>query len=228
MRHRALKIAASAAEGLSVLPRSIPALLKPNRKRRPRATRRNASPSALILVGFMGAGKTTVGRTLANKLGWVFEDLDDRIERRERRMVPEIFRHSGEAAFRRAEHSALEELLTLPDIHEGKIIALGGGAFVLKDNCLLIESAGVSTIFLDAPVDELWRRCCAQDEQHAINRPLLGNLENFRDLYRARRPYYLKAALTHQTGGKTAEQIAAEIIQALGLEPKSGKRGATH
>ncbi len=210
------------------MPRPIPALLKPNRKRRARATRRNANPCALVLVGFMGAGKTTVGRTLANQLGWSFEDLDNRIERRERRKVPEIFRDSGEAFFRRAEHSALEELLTEPEIHGGKIIALGGGAFVQKENCRLIESAGVSTIFLDASVDELWRRCSAQDEHDAINRPLARNLESFRDLYHARRPHYLKAALTQQTAGKTTEQIAAEIIQALGLERKSGKQGATH
>ena len=57
-----------------------------------------------MLVGFMGAGKTTVGRMLGAQLGWRFEDLDDRIERRERRTVTEIFRDSGESSFRRAEH----------------------------------------------------------------------------------------------------------------------------
>ena len=65
-----------------------------------------------ILIGFMGAGKSSVGRALGEKLGWAFEDLDERIERRERRKVHEIFRHSGEDEFRRAEHVALKELLT--------------------------------------------------------------------------------------------------------------------
>ncbi len=184
-----------------------------------------ANRSALILVGFMGAGKTTVGRTLAHNLGWSFEDLDDRIECRERRTVHEIFRDSGETDFRRAEHAALQELLS--DLHnqEGKVIALGGGAFVQKENYRLIDSAGVSTVFLDASVDELWRRCCNQAEQEAMHRPLLGDWESFGDLYRARRPHYLKAALTQQTGGKTAEQIATEIIEAIGLQDESRKQG---
>ena len=66
---------------------------------------------AVALVGFMGAGKSSVGRALSEQLGWMFEDLDERIERRERRKVAEIFRESGEAGFRKAEHAALRELL---------------------------------------------------------------------------------------------------------------------
>jgi shikimate kinase len=207
------------------LPRPIVALAKSNRRPRPSGTRRLASPSALILVGFMGAGKTSVGRILANKLDWTFEDLDDRIERRERRTVPEIFHHEGEQAFRRCEHSALRELLGELGHRAQKIIALGGGAFVQNENLQLIESAGLSTLFLDAPVDELWRRCNG-GERPAMDRPLLGKLESFCDLYYARRPYYLKAGFTQQTGGKASEQVAAEIIQLLGLDHKSRKRGA--
>src|SRR6516225_5616417 len=71
----------------------------------------NAPVRALVLVGFMGAGKTSVGQALSAQLGWRFEDLDDRVEAREGRTVPEIFRDSGEAEFRRAEHAALRELL---------------------------------------------------------------------------------------------------------------------
>ena len=98
---------------------------------------------AVILIGFMGAGKSTVGRALAEQLGWTFEDLDERIERREQRKVPEIFRESGEAEFRRAEHAALRELL--PELRSGaeRIVALGGGAFVEKRNARLLEAAGV-------------------------------------------------------------------------------------
>jgi len=70
-----------------------------------------APGNALFLVGFMGAGKTSVGRTLAKRLNWDFEDLDDRIEQRERRSVPQIFRDLGEQEFRRAEHAALEAVL---------------------------------------------------------------------------------------------------------------------
>jgi shikimate kinase len=174
----------------------------------------------------MGAGKTTVGRVLAEELGWNFEDLDDRIERRERRTVAEIFHNLGENAFRRCEHSALQELLSELRGQGGKIIALGGGAFVQYDNCRLIESAGLPTVFLDASVEELWRRCSAQSEQEAMQRPLRGNLASFRDLYQVRRPHYLKAGHTQQTDGKPTVQIAAEIIQAFGLENKSRKQGA--
>lgn len=186
---------------------------------------RETAPSTIILIGFMGAGKTSVGRALAAKLGWMFEDLDDRIERRERRAVPEIFRDFGEAAFRQAEHSALKELLGEADIRHGKIVALGGGAFVQNDNFRLIESAGFSTIFLDAPVDELWRRCSGQQ---TVSRPLLGDLESFRNLYQGRRPLYLQASFTQQTAGKNPSQIADEIIHTLDHEHKSPKRGANH
>ena len=68
-------------------------------------------PDAVFLVGFMGAGKSSVGAALGRRLNWIFEDLDDRIERRERRTVAEIFRESGEPAFRRAERSALQDVL---------------------------------------------------------------------------------------------------------------------
>src|SRR6202051_3487646 len=70
-----------------------------------------ASVRAVFLVGFMGAGKSSVGRVLAQRLNWIFEDLDDRIEAREGRTVAEIFRDSGESEFRRAEHAALEQVL---------------------------------------------------------------------------------------------------------------------
>ena len=68
---------------------------------------------AVFLVGFMGAGKTSVGRALSRRLGWRFEDLDDRIQAREGRSVSEIFQQSGEAGFRQAERAALAELLEL-------------------------------------------------------------------------------------------------------------------
>lgn len=181
--------------------------------------------AAVVLIGFMGAGKSSVGRALGEQLGWTFEDLDDRIERRERRTVPEIFRDSGESGFRRAEHAALKELLTELRAGAEKIVALGGGAFVQKHNARLIEAAGVPTVFLDAGVEELWRRCRQQAEQQGIERPLLGSRENFRDLHETRRPHYLKALFRQETSGKTVERIAAEVVRALGLDRKRGRRG---
>ena len=175
---------------------------------------------AVFLIGFMGAGKSSVGRALSELLGWSFEDLDERIERRERRTVPEIFRESGESDFRRAEHAALKELFVELSAGAEKIVALGGGAFSQEHNARLIETAGVSTVFLDADLEELWRRC---REQRGTKRPLLGSLESFRSLHEARRPHYMKALLRQETGGKTIEEIAAEGVRALGLDQESGR-----
>ncbi len=176
----------------------------------------------------MGAGKSSVGRALGEQLGWTFEDLDDRIERREERKVEEIFRESGESGFREAEHAALRELLGELRAGEARIVALGGGAFVQKQNARLIEAGRIPTVFLDATVEELWRRCRNQAERQGMERPLLGSLESFRELYEARQPHYLKASFRQETGGKTVERIAAEVVEALGLDRSRGlgeKRG---
>jgi len=174
--------------------------------------------SALFLVGFMGAGKTSVGRALAQRLNWTFEDLDERIERREQRTVPQIFRDFGEPEFRRAEHAALQDVLE--EIRSGavKIVALGGGAFVQQQNSALLSASGVPTVFLDAPVEELWQRCCAQASQAGTERPLLRSIDQFRELYQARRLGYLRASLEVQTGHRTLDEIASEITQGLALK----------
>jgi shikimate kinase len=179
---------------------------------------------AVVLIGFMGAGKSSVGRALGKQLGWEFEDLDERIERRERRKVAEIFRESGEAGFRKTEHAALKELLAELRGGTGKIVALGGGAFAQESNARLLAAANALTIFLDADAQELWKRC---GDQEGIERPLLGSLASFCELYEARRPHYLKAKLRQETSGKTVEQIAAEVVEVLGLKPGSGRRGET-
>ena len=175
------------------------------------------APAAVFLIGFMGAGKSSVGRALSALLGWRFEDLDERIEQREQRAIREIFRDSGESEFRRAEYGALKELLAELSAGADRIVALGGGAFVQKRNARLLEAAGVATVFLDADPVELWQRCQRQSEEQAHERPLLRDPENFRDLYLSRRPHYLKAGLRQQTGGKTIEQVAAELVRTLGL-----------
>ena len=179
----------------------------------------------MILIGFMGAGKSSVGRALGEQLGWTFQDLDERIEIRERRRVHEIFRESGEAEFRRAEHAALNELLL--ELHAGaeRIVALGGGAFVPRSNSRLIEDAGVPTVFLDAEVEELWRRCKQQAEEQGMERPLLGSRAQFAELHEARRRQYRKASFRLGTAGKTVEEIATEVIGALGLDRRRGRRG---
>ncbi len=166
----------------------------------------------------MGAGKTSVGRALGQQLNWVFEDLDDRIVQREGKPVAQIFRDSGEAEFRRAEHFALQHVLE--ELRGGgvRVIALGGGAFVQKKNAMLLKAASVPVVFLDASVEELWQRCCAQASADGTERPLLRSQEQFRDLYETRRRSYSKASIRIKTGKRTVDEIAAEIAEKLGLK----------
>ena len=178
---------------------------------------RPAKMQAIILVGFMGAGKSTVGRALAERLGWTFEDLDDRIELREKQTVAEIFRNAGEAEFRRAEHEALKELLAGLRSGSGMVIAFGGGAFVQQSNISLLDAANLATVFLDAGVEELLARCRRQSETQGVERPLLGSPEHFRQLYEKRRPHYLRAGFRQGTEGKEVQEIVTNVIQALGL-----------
>ena len=105
------------------------------------------------------------------------------------------------------------------------MIALGGGAFIQKTNARLIKASGIPTVFLDAGVDELWRRCMQESANAGAERPLFSRAEGFRDLYEKRRPHYLKARLRHDTGGKAVEQIASELIHTLGLNRRGGERG---
>lgn len=164
----------------------------------------------MVLVGFMGAGKSTVGAALSAKLGWPFEDLDERIQAREQRSIERIFRESGESAFRQLEHAALRSALEAPGA-SAKVLALGGGAFAQENNAALLNQAGVATIFLDAPIEELFRRC--QEQQ--VDRPLCRDLEEFGRLYENRRPCYLKASVRIETAGKNVEEVAAEAVAKL-------------
>ena len=161
---------------------------------------------AIFLVGFMGAGKSSVGRALGQRLGWPFHDLDERIRQRLGRSIEEIFRESGEPEFRRAEHAELRALMG--ELGSSlAIVALGGGAFAQSDNLQLLERA--RTVFLDADVDELRRRC----EADGVSRPLLREVEQFRTLYESRRASYLGASLHIETSGKDVETVVAEIAR---------------
>jgi len=166
----------------------------------------------VFLVGFMGAGKTTVGRALSRRLGLPFEDLDDRIQHREGKTIEQIFRESGEAEFRKAETAALRELLGELGSSR-RVVALGGGAFVQTANATLIEEAEVHSVFLDAPVDELMRRCVDEPKE----RPLRRDPKQFRELYEQRRRSYMRAAIRIETNGKDVDTVAAEVACSLGL-----------
>lgn len=164
---------------------------------------------AVFLVGFMGSGKSTVGRELARSLGWDFVDLDGQIERREGQTIPEIFSNRGEPGFRVAETGAL--LALTQSMGRDTVIALGGGAFAQDTNRTLLQPW--PSVFLEAPVEELWRRC---SEDHEI-RPLRKDREQFARLYAERLPFYRRTTLCIATSGKKPSAICQEIETALQL-----------
>jgi shikimate kinase len=165
---------------------------------------------AVFLVGFMGSGKSTVGKELARRLAWDFVDLDTRIEAIERQAVPEIFRHRGESSFRLAETNALRDLLANA-LKRDSVIALGGGAFVQKVNRELLRDH--PTVFLDAPTEELWRRC--QEDKN--ERPLRQDPDQFSRLCNDRLPFYRQASVVVETDGKPVAEVCLEIERLLTL-----------
>ena len=165
---------------------------------------------AVFLVGFMASGKSSVGQELARRLGWDFVDLDDRIEFREGRTVPEIFRESGEPGFRLAETTALRDLLA-ESLRRNCVVALGGGAFVQETNRELLRDW--PSVFLEAPATELWQRSLTD----GVERPLRRDLEQFVRLYAERLPFYRQAKVVVETTDKPLASICAEIEGVLQL-----------
>ena len=181
-------------------------------------TRPFVKRAAVALVGFMGAGKTTVGRTLAGQLGWHFLDLDEFIEQRYGRRIADIFAEDGETAFRELEHGALRDALNRN--RHPLVLALGGGAFMDARNRELLARAQVPSVFLDAPCEELFRRC----RETAPVRPLLGDADHFRHLYERRRTSYLEALVSVETAGRAIDSVVTEIIATLSLPINLGAR----
>lgn len=160
----------------------------------------------VFMIGFMGAGKSTAGRILAQRLGWKFYDLDEMIEARQQMSIARIFAEAGESNFRRIENEILMELLESSRDHDC-VVALGGGAFVQAYNREALQRAGGVSVLLEAPVEELHRRC--SDGRAA--RPLAQDREKFNQLFASRKHAYELADLRIQTAGKSIEQVAAEL-----------------
>lgn len=159
----------------------------------------------IFLVGLMGAGKTTVGRQLAKRLGKVFYDSDHEIESRTGVDIPVIFELEGETGFRKRETAAIEDLARMQDI----VLATGGGAILSKQNRENLSQNGL-VIYLRAHVDELWHRT-----KNDKNRPLLQTDDpraKLEKLFSERDPLYREIAdIIVDTG----EQSVGSIVQHL-------------
>lgn len=167
----------------------------------------------VFLIGFMGAGKTTVGRELAKRRRARFLDLDNLIEQREDRSIAQIFASAGEQEFRRMEKAALATLLQEGSQSGDLIVALGGGAFVETENRDAIASAGGTTVLLQASLSELQRRC--QNDVSRRVRPLAMDRERFAQLFAARQPVYELAQFHVTTENRSIAQVVNAIEEIL-------------
>ena len=161
----------------------------------------------LILVGFMGAGKSTVGRILARRLGRCFVETDDMISAKEGASIPEIFAGKGEAYFRAAE----EEALGLLALKGDDVIATGGGLPCREGRVDTLRAMG-TVVWLSADFETLYERALRGGE-----RPMLAgrSREDVEALYRSREPYYGEAHLMVDTRRLGPDQVAARILHAL-------------
>lgn len=163
----------------------------------------------IFLVGLMGAGKTSVGKLLAKRLGKSFYDSDQEIERATGVKIPLIFEIEGETGFRARETKMLAELTARRDV----VLATGGGAVLAEENCRLLSDNGV-VIYLRAAVADLWRRT-----RHDKNRPLLKSADpraTLEQLFAERDPLYREVAdVVVDTGSQSLGNLAHKLEQQL-------------
>ncbi|MCZ6481676.1 MAG: shikimate kinase [Alphaproteobacteria bacterium] len=166
------------------------------------------APKTIVLVGLMGAGKTSVGRLLAKRLDLEFIDADDEIEQAARCSIGQIFESHGEAEFRDGERRVIARLLTGPT----HVLATGGGAFMRKETRDAIRGRGIS-VWLRADLDLLLRRVSRRK-----NRPLLRN-ENPRQtlekLMEERYPVYAEADIVVDSGDRPPGTIVDNVIESI-------------
>ncbi len=159
----------------------------------------------MALIGFMGCGKSTVGRLLAARLGYSFLDLDQWLERRQGRSIRQIFQESGEEAFRDLESSALRELSS----RRQAVIAAGGGAPLRQANRGFFRQA--STFYLEISFEEFLRRTAGSPDRPLRGRPV----EELARLFEGRLPVYRELGETVVSEGRTPAQVMEEILEKL-------------
>jgi shikimate kinase len=164
----------------------------------------------IYLVGFMGSGKSTVGRTLAHRLGWSFFDIDSEIERAENKSIAEIFASLGEPEFRRIETEMIRRHVRWIERGKPAVVALGGGAFIEARNRDLLENNGV-TVWLDCPFETVERRVAKES-----HRPLARDAAQFAALYQARLESYrladIRVPITCDDASEAVDRILAHTL----------------
>lgn len=141
----------------------------------------------IYLVGFMGSGKSTIGRMYADDIGWRFADLDDDIERSQKRSITDLFAAVGEEQFRRIETEAIRKRVAAIRRGAPTILALGGGAFTREENIECLTENGI-TVWIDTALEVVQKRVSASN-----HRPLARDPERFVRLYGERRVHYARA-----------------------------------
>ena len=164
-------------------------------------------PANIVLIGFMGAGKSICGRMLARRSGRCFVETDDMIVSRDGRSIPEIFRREGEERFRQLEGEVVEDLR----LKRGNVIATGGGLPCREGRMESLKSLG-TVVWLDGDFRELHERA-----SRTSDRPMLmgRSLAEVEALYRQRTAFYRQAHLTVDTTGLAVDEVVSRVLRAL-------------
>jgi shikimate kinase len=162
-------------------------------------------PSRIVLIGFMGAGKSTVGPRVAQLTGWSFRDMDGWIEERVGMTVAEVFRRHGESAFRSEETRLAEEIANMPDL----VVAAGGGAFTIPQTRAALQK-GAFTVWLRCELDQILARI-----QLDGSRPLAPDRETIIQLYTERQPSYRLADWVVDTTTGGPDDVARAVVEAF-------------
>ena len=170
-------------------------------------------PDCVYLVGFMGSGKSAVGRALAERLGYRFVDIDTLVEETESRSVERIFAESGESHFRACEREALRSLVNEKHV----VVATGGGLYQGESERNLIRAHGIS-VWIDTPLEIIWERC-----RSIGGRPLFGDLPELKILFEKRRAGYALADYRVDAGSRPVPEVAEEIHRWLAGEGKKDR-----
>jgi len=162
----------------------------------------------IYLVGFMGTGKTYVGRILASRLKRTFIEMDETIEARQVKKIADIFAEFGEKHFRDLEHELLIELAEKQDL----VVSCGGGLICHENNLKLLKSSGVM-INLESSPEKIYERIKGNTQRPLLNVP--NPLEKIRELFAERKVYYDQADLSVRSENETPEQVADNILEII-------------